>query len=110
MGGRGAGFERRCDTHELIPLFDDRNHIGIAGEQASKQIRDLTVVATPESLIRQILETRHEVDAKKIAQTPQGLGKSMRIGGMHLGVDAGVVVKNAGEHIGGFPRSAGDDR
>jgi hypothetical protein len=34
----------------------------------------------------------------------------VRIGGVHLGVDAGVVVKNAGEHIGGFPRSAGDDR
>ena len=33
----------------------------------------------------------------------------MRIGGVHLGVDAGIVVKNAGEHIGGFPRRAGDD-
>jgi hypothetical protein len=33
----------------------------------------------------------------------------VRISGVHLGVDAGVVVENAGENIGGLPRRAGDD-
>ena len=33
----------------------------------------------------------------------------MRIGGVHLGVDARVVIENAGQYISGFPRRAGDD-
>jgi len=29
MGGRGSGFQRRCDAGELIPLLGDRDHIAL---------------------------------------------------------------------------------
>ena len=34
----------------------------------------------------------------------------MRVGRVHLGIDAGIVVENAGEHVDGFPRRAGDNQ
>jgi hypothetical protein len=64
MGGRGARLWRCRDADELVPLLGDRHHIGVAGEQLGKRVGDLAVVDASESLIGQILEARHEVDAK----------------------------------------------
>ncbi len=44
-----------------------------------------------------------------MTQAPQGLGESMGVGRMPLGAQAGVVIENAIENVGGFPGRTGDD-
>src|SRR4051794_37326982 len=60
MGRRGARLQRRRNTDQLVPLFGDRDRIGIAGEQAGERVGNPAVVDAPEPLIGQVPETRHE--------------------------------------------------
>ena len=77
--GAVRAFSDAAMRTSSVPLLDDRHCIGIASKQAGERVGDLTVVDPPEPLIGQVLEARHEVDAEKMAQAPQGLGKAMRI-------------------------------
>ena len=95
MGRRRAGFQRSRDTDELVPLFGDRDRVGLTGSQTGEALRDLGAVEVPEALIGQILEPRHEIEAEQMTQAPQGLGESMGIGRMPLRVQASVVIEDA---------------
>jgi hypothetical protein len=44
-----------------------------------------------------------------MAQAPQGFGEAVGIRCVQAGIEAGVVLEQAVENIGRFPRSAGDE-
>jgi hypothetical protein len=68
VGRSGAGLERGGDAHELVPLLNDQGGVEGAGEQVGHGIGDHRSLRTPEALVDQILEARHEVDAEQMAQ------------------------------------------
>src|SRR5271165_5224539 len=108
MGRRHPGFQRRDQTHQLIPLLNDDADVDGAAEQWLEWAVVGGAIDAAEHLVWQVLQPRHEGDAEQGAQAEQVLGEPMGIGGVFADDEGGVVVENAAEHVAGFARRAGD--
>ena len=108
MGGSGSGLERCGDADKLVPLLNEESGVDGPGEQVGDGVGDLDAVRTPQSLIGQILDARHEVDAEQMAQAPQGFGEAVGVGGVQTGIEVRGVVEHTIKDVGRFPRGTGD--
>jgi hypothetical protein len=78
--GRGQPVLQRCrEAHQLVPLLKDEFNVDAAAQQRLQRALVGISVDAAEHLVRQILQPRHESNAKQHAKTEQMLGKAVRV-------------------------------
>ena len=108
MTGRShdAGFDRRGEPDDFIPMFANDVDADRAAEQSFDPFVRGGLLNCAETIILEVSKTRHEAESKEIAQGEDVIARGAGVGVMFLHDQGGSMVQKPVEDMGASPMVA----